>query len=91
MGGSPYKTFTTESNELEIKPLHSTTPDKYHDGDQAGTPENNPSTKKSRAAHAAAATRNFTGASDPPGEPEFAGDPEATTEQEPIWAPWHEE
>jgi hypothetical protein len=34
-----YKTFTTEYNELEIKPLHSTTPDKYHNGDQAGTPE----------------------------------------------------
>jgi len=35
-----YTLFTNEYNSLDVKPLHSTTEDAYHNGDQAGTPEN---------------------------------------------------
>jgi hypothetical protein len=34
-----YTSFTDQYNQLDVKPLHSTSLDKYHSGDQAGTPE----------------------------------------------------
>jgi hypothetical protein len=34
-----YTNFTTDYNALEVKPLHSTSLDSYHNGDQPGTPE----------------------------------------------------
>jgi hypothetical protein len=38
-GAAVYTQFTTNYNQLGIKPLHSTSLDSYHVGDQAGTPE----------------------------------------------------
>ena len=35
-----YTTFSNNYNTLGVKPTHSTTLDAYHNGDQAGTPEN---------------------------------------------------
>jgi hypothetical protein len=35
-----YTSFSTDYNALGVKPLHSTSLDAYHNGDQAGTPEN---------------------------------------------------
>jgi len=34
-----YSNFTHDFNALDVKPLHSSKLDKYHSGDQAGTPE----------------------------------------------------
>ena len=39
-GAAVYTTFSTNYNSLGVKPTHSTTIDAYHNGDQAGTPEN---------------------------------------------------
>jgi len=36
-----YTSFPTDYNSLGVKPLHSTSLDSYHNGDQAGTPESN--------------------------------------------------
>ena len=35
-----YTRFTSEYNALDVKPTHSTSIDRYRNGDQAGTPEN---------------------------------------------------
>jgi hypothetical protein len=35
-----YTTFSADYNSLGVKPLHSTSLDSYHNGDQPGTPEN---------------------------------------------------
>jgi hypothetical protein len=39
-GAAVYTQFSTNYDSLGIKPLHSTSLDAYHSGDQAGTPEN---------------------------------------------------
>jgi hypothetical protein len=39
-GAAVYTQYSTSYNSLGVKPLHSTSLDSYHNGDQAGTPEN---------------------------------------------------
>jgi hypothetical protein len=62
-GAAVYTHFTTNYNSLGIKPTHSTTLDSYHNGDQAGTPENFKAytTGGARGGGAANATGSYTG------------------------------
>jgi uncharacterized repeat protein (TIGR01451 family) len=90
-----YSTLPGDYNELEVKPLHSSSEDKFHNGDQAGTPEN-PSVQKDHTEGArGGGGSNYTGSysgtrmcPDPPGEPGTEGNPYSAVEEEPVWLPW---
>ncbi len=56
-----YTQFTNEYNALEIKPTHSTSIDKYHNGDQAGTPENSEDRSRLTGGATGGGGSNFTG------------------------------
>ncbi len=89
-----YSTLPANYNELEVKPLHSTSEDKYHNGDQAGTPENEVVQENHTEGARGGGGSNYTGSytntgscPDPPEGP-TEGNPYATQEEEPVWLPW---
>jgi hypothetical protein len=80
-----YTTFSSEYNSLEVKPLHSTTLDKYHNGNQAWTPEAFKAFVTGGARGGGGS--NYTGSYSGTGScsPAPAGNPVSKAEQEPAW------
>jgi len=81
-----YTKFSNEYNSLEVKPLHSTTLDKYHNGNQAGTPEAFKGfvTGGARGGGGSNYTGSYSGtAACPQAGPQ--GNPLSKAEQEPVW------
>ena len=81
-----YTKFSNEYNSLEVKPLHSTTLDKYHNGNQAGTPEAFTGfvIGGARGGGGSNYTGSYSGTAPCPG-PGPAGNPLSKTEQQPVW------
>jgi uncharacterized repeat protein (TIGR01451 family) len=81
-----YTKFSNEYNSLEVKPLHSTTLDKYHNGNQAGTPEAFTEfvTGGARGGGGSNYTGSYSGTAPCP-QPGLAGNSLSTAEQQPVW------